>query len=329
MDGKLLAQARKQLETIRHRNEDRQSARQREIYERLPAVRRIDLALQTQMRQLAGVALRRDGTAQQELKALETENLQLQAQRRQLLQAAGYPADYTDDQYDCPLCRDTGTVGGKMCQCLRKLYNAEVTRNLSKLLRGDESFSAFDPHCYSDRPEADGESPRELMVMNRDICRRYADRFSTRSPNMVFSGGPGLGKTFLSACIARTVAEQGFSVAYDSATAALAAFEKEKFSRDLEESAVAGTVVKHYLDCDLMILDDLGTEMNTAFTQSALYTLINQRLIAGRPTIISTNLTEEALSGQYGPQIVSRLLGEYQWLHFRGMDIRRLHTRFP
>ena len=138
-----------------------------------------------------------------------------------------------------------------------------------------------------------------------------------------------MGKTFLSACIARTVSERGFSVAYDSATAALGAFEREKFSRDPDETAEAANTVKHYLNCDLMILDDLGTEMNTAFTQSALYTLINQRLTAGLPMIISTNLTEADLSDRYTPQITSRLLGEYQWLHFVGTDIRRLKERYP
>ncbi len=327
MDGKLLAAARKQLDTIRHRNEDQQSARQREIYEKFPRILQIDQTLHGQMRQLGSLVLEKDGG--ERLRQLEEENLRLQAQRRAILTAAGYPADYTDDHYDCPDCRDTGFVGGKMCHCLRTLYNAEVTRNLSKLLRGDEHFGKFDPHCYSDRPNEHGESPRELMIMNREICSRYAQRFSTASPNMVFSGAPGLGKTFLSACIARTVSERGFSVAYDSATAALGAFEREKFSRDPDETAEAANTVKHYLNCDLMILDDLGTEMNTAFTQSALYTLINQRLTAGLPMIISTNLTESDLSDRYTPQITSRLLGEYQWLHFVGTDIRRLKERYP
>ena len=156
LDGKLLMQARRQLDDIRHRNEDIQSARQREIYEKLPAVRQIDLRLQAQMRELPAVALRRDKGAGEALQALEAENLRLQRERKALLRAAGYPEDYTDDHYDCPTCGDTGYVDGKMCGCLRRLYNREVTRNLSKLLRGDESFDRFDPCCYSDRPDENG-----------------------------------------------------------------------------------------------------------------------------------------------------------------------------
>jgi len=329
LDGKLLAQARKQLDDIRHRNEDRQSARQREVYARLPEVRQIDLALQSQMRELAGLALRRDDGAKEALRRLQEENLRLQARRTELVRAAGYPEDYMADHYDCPDCEDTGFVGGNMCHCLKRLYNAQVTRQLSRLLRGDESFSKFDLRYYSETPNENGDIPRECMEIIRDFCHDYAQHFDGVGPSLVFSGGPGLGKTFLSACIARVVSQRGYSVVYDGATSALSAFEKDKFSRDPEEAAAAGSTVKQYLSCDLMILDDLGTEMNTAFTQSALYTLINQRLTGGKPTIISTNLTEEGLEERYGPQIVSRLLGEYQWLHFMGTDIRRMKQRLP
>lgn len=323
LDGKLLAQARKKLEDIRRHNEDTQSARQREIYAKLPTVRNIDLRLQNQMRELASIAMRRG--AQAELKALEEENLALQARRRELLIAAGYPADYTDDIYDCPDCQDKGyRTDGRMCGCLKRLYNAEVTRDLSGLLKGDERFSMFRLDYYSSQPDHNGNVPREIMEIILTMCKNYALKFSRSSANLVFTGGPGLGKTFLSACIARTVSEKGYSVAYESASAALSAFEKEKFSRDMDETAAAGAKVRRYLDCDLLILDDLGTEMNTAFTQSALYTIINQRLIDGRQTIISTNLDENALAAQYSPQITSRLLGEFQWLRFIGSDIRQL-----
>ena len=117
---------------------------------------------------------------------------------------------------------------------------------------------------------------------------------------------------------------KGLLIDYNVSYIFVGAFEKEKFSRDMDEAAAAGAKVKRYLDCDLLILDDLGTEMNTAFTQSALYTIINQRLIGGKQTIISTNLDEAAMTAQYSPQIVSRLLGEYRWLHFLGSDIRQM-----
>ncbi len=324
-DGKLLAQARKKLEDIRHHNEETQAARQREVYARLPAVRSIDLRLQNQMRELAGIALRKDPEAKAALKALEEENLMLQARRGELLAAAGYPEHYTDDIYTCPDCMDKGYfMDGRMCPCLKRLYNAEVTRDLSGLMKGSESFRSFNLNYYSTQPDRNGVVPREVMETVLEVCKNYALKFSRTSINLVFTGGPGLGKTFLSACIARTVSEKGYSVAYESAAIALGAFEKEKFSRDAEEAAAAGAKVRRYLDCDLLILDDLGTEMITGFTQSALYTLINQRLNEGKQTLISTNLDEAALTALYSPQIVSRLLGRFHWLHFVGSDIRQI-----
>lgn len=142
------------------------------------------------------------------------------------------------------------------------------------------------------------------------------------SGNLLFTGMPGLGKTFLSACIAREVAAKGFSVAYDTAVTLLSAFEQEKFSRSAEEQADAASRVRQLKGCDLLILDDLGTELSSAFTQSALYTLLDGRIRSGRSTIISTNLDRDAIRERYGAALSSRLEGEYQYLRFIGKDIR-------
>lgn len=229
----------------------------------------------------------------------------------------GYEMTYLDDIFSCPVCRDTGYVGGKMCSCLKALYNAELTRELSALLKNnDECFEKFDLSLYG--------SARESMEIVFDTCREYALSFSERSMNLLFQGGTGLGKTFLSACIARVVAENGHSVCYDTASAALEAFETKKFARDAEVAEKASTKVERMLDCELMILDDLGTEMPTPMAVSALYTLINTRLVNGRKTIISTNLEDAELSRRYNPQICSRLDGEFTKLPFFGRDIRVL-----
>lgn len=323
LDGKLLAQARKELEYIRQQNEALQAHRLAEIYAHIPDVQEIDTSLRRQMVQLSRITLARGKTMAEDLAVLEAENLRFQKKRRELLKTSGYPEDYTNEIFTCPHCRDTGYVNGAMCQCLQRLYNAQVTAALSGLLRGDERFEQFSLQYYPDIPDETGNVPRECMAIIRDFCQAYAQQFDRQGPNLVFSGGPGLGKTFLSACIAREVSQRGFSVAYDSVTTALNAFEREKFLRDEEKSA-AGAVVSQYLSCDLMILDDLGTEMITPFTLSALYTLIDRRLSDGKQTIISTNLTEKELERQYTAQIASRLLGCYQWLHFLGNDIRRM-----
>ena len=154
--------------------------------------------------------------------------------------------------------------------------------------------------------------------------KRFADKFPAVSANLLLQGGTGLGKTYLSACIARVIAARGFSVCYDTAAAALDNYERAKFSRDTPDGEAAAVKIRRMESCDLMILDDLGTEMPTPMGQSALYTLVNSRLVNGKKTIISTNLTDEELNKRYTPQIASRILGEFQCLPFVGTDIRRM-----
>ena len=326
-DGQLLARARERLEQQRQDNLAEQQRRLNRVYARVPEIREIDAARRGHMAKLVSLTLSRRSDAAEQIEALKEENLALRARRVELLAEHGWPEDYLDEIHSCPLCRDTGLLeNGKICSCVDKLYNQELTRELSGLLRhGSESFEHFDLTLYSDQKEsAKGISPRELMELNLRICQSFADSFPDVSMNLLMRGGTGLGKTYLSACIARVVAGKGYSVCYDSASTALDAFERQKFSRDSEESAAADTRVKRMLSCDLMILDDLGTEMITSVSVSALYTLLNTRLISRRPIILSTNLSEADLELKYGPQIASRLAGEFYLLPFRGQDIRRL-----
>ena len=156
------------------------------------------------------------------------------------------------------------------------------------------------------------------MEKTFNTCRKYAYTFTERSGNLLFSGDTGLGKTFLSACIARTVADRGYSVVYESAGHLFAKMEQAKFDGDEE----AREEIKKYGACDLLIIDDLGTEMPGQFVTSALYNLVNDRLLAGKPMIISTNLNSEDLGKRYSPQIASRLRGSFTRVAFLGEDIR-------
>ena len=188
---------------------------------------------------------------------------------------------------------------------------------------GGQSFDAFSLEWYSEEgsPEL-GISPRENMDWIYRTCRRYAASFGPGSGSLLFTGDPGLGKTFLSAAIAREVSAEGFSVVYDTAAHVFDRFEARKFGREEGEAVEAD--VDRVLDCDLLILDDLGTEMTTPFVQSALYTIVNGRLLNRQPSILSTNLKLEELARRYGAQTASRLEGEYQVLPFFGEDIRKL-----
>ena len=226
--------------------------------------------------------------------------------------------DYTDDIYTCPRCHDTGYVQGPPCECLLRRYNAELTRDLSRLLQhGDESFEHFDLTLYD-------ENARPKMERVFQVCRSFAQTFRPGTMNLLLQGGTGLGKTYLSACIARVVAGAGYAVAYETAASAFDAFECAKFQRGSADGEAAAQRVEQYLGCDLMILDDLGTEMITAYSTSALYTLINTRLTRAKATIISTNCSNEELQKKYTPQILSRIAGEYQTLPFVGRDIRQI-----
>ena len=162
------------------------------------------------------------------------------------------------------------------------------------------------------------------MELTLAAARAYAEGFGPDSANLLLQGGTGLGKTFLSGCIAKTVSDKGFSVVYLTAQEAFAAFEEQKFSRDAETYAAASEKVKRILRSQLLILDDLGTEMTTGFTQSALYNIVNTRLTERRQTIISTNLDDKALAARYLPQTISRISGEYDTLLFMGEDIRAI-----
>ncbi len=323
-DGKLLARAREQLERRRAANQAEQQRRLSAAYARVPEIQQIDMRMRGQMAELVRLTLTHRQDLAERIDELKKENLDLQVRRAELLVEQGWPVDFLDEICTCPKCRDTGIDNGAPCECLHKLYNQELTKELGVLLRsGDESFERFDLGLYSDEADESGVSPRQNMRLVLSACRKFADNFPQVSSNLLLQGDTGLGKTYLSACIARVVAAKGYSVCYDSAAAALDAFERQKFSRDVEEAENAARRVRQMLSCDLMILDDLGTEMLTPYSISALYTLLNTRLVNGRRMILSTNCPASELLRRYSPQICSRLDGEFLRLPFTGTDIRR------
>jgi DNA replication protein DnaC len=321
-DGKVLRRAAARFEEDKQRRAADFAKRRAAVYSRIPRIEEIDRALRGTMSQIIASAIRRGADPLPALRVIRDENLDLQRERAETLVANGYPMDYLEEKPNCPLCGDTGYRRGEVCACLREYYTREQIRELSHLLdMGTQSFETFDFQWYDDRVSPEMElSPRANMERNFDECQDYARQFSPRSGNLLLSGDPGLGKTFLSACIARVVSESGHSVVYDTASHIFAQFETAKFRRDAEEDAARD--VARCMQCDLLIVDDLGTEMTTALVTSALYELVNTRLVTGKKTIISTNLSPDAIGRRYGGQILSRIEGEYQILPFFGADIR-------
>ena len=324
-EASVLSRATRRLEEERRRREEAIARRKEEIYAQLPRLREIDRELKGTVYQIIASSLREGRDPAPSIQVIKDHNLSLQAERTHLLLQNGWGADALDELPACPKCNDTGWVGARMCTCLKKLCGEEQIKELSKLLDlGEQSFETFSMDYYSPLAWPGEEiSPRENMEFIFDMCSNYARKFGRfRLRNLFLSGPPGLGKTFLSACIARTVSENGFSVVYDTAVNVFARFEEQKFARDRLDAEEARDETRRYLGCDLLILDDLGSELTTPFVQSALYTLVNARLMANKQTVISSNLTMAQVRQRYTPQIASRLEGEYRVLPFYGEDIR-------
>lgn len=321
-DRKLLAAARRELERERTARSEEFEARRREVYAHEPRIRAIDRTLSQTAASVLRAALNTGGDPAAAIEQLRGQNLALQAERAGLLSRMGLPADYLTEKPMCEKCGDTGYAGSATCECIKTRYAALLREQLSAVLPiRDQNFAHFRMDYYSTRPDARlGLSPRENMEYNLDECKAYAEKFGPHSPNLLLYGSTGLGKTFLSSCIAEAVAARGFSVAYDTAINIVAAYETIKFGNGDGEAAAERAA--RYERADLLIIDDMGTEMGTAFTVSALYNLINNRLMAGRPMIVNTNLPPEALAEKYSPAVASRLLGEFVSLRFFGDDIR-------
>lgn len=326
-DKKLLAAARRELERERAARADELEERKRAVYAREPRIRAIDRELSATAASVLRAALESGGDPAAAIEQLRERNLSLQAERASLLGQLGLPGDYLTDKPLCPKCGDTGYDGSATCSCVRERYARLLKEQLSTVLPiQDQNFSCFNMNYYSTRPDARlGLSPRENMEYNLDECKAYAANFGKDSPNLLLYGSTGLGKTFLSTCIAEAVSARGFSVAYDTAINIVAAYETIKFGNGDGEAAAERAA--RYERADLLIIDDMGTEMGTAFTVSALYNLINNRLMAKRPMIVNTNLMPEALSEKYSPAVASRLLGEFMALRFFGDDIRLLKKK--
>ena len=264
------------------------------------------------------------GALEEQLAALRRENEEAQQLCSQLLVQNGYPADYLELHYHCERCNDTGYCNGHYCDCLQKEIAAAGIRKMNESAQLQLCrFDQFSLDYYKGRTTENGTDCYQTMKRILAACENYAATFSKDSPSLLFVGRTGLGKSHLSLSIAREVLAKGYDVIYDSIINLLEQVEKEHFGRETAELDTLGLLLK----VDLLILDDLGTEFNTAFYLSAIYNIINTRLNRGLPTIISTNLELMALRSRYEERIVSRLFAMYETMYFLGSDIRLLKKK--
>lgn len=290
--------------------------RKAEMEATIPGFQELDAALsQTGTRIMKAALSHRLDEAT--MTTIREDNRLLREKRGDLLRRYGYPADYTDIHYTCETCSDTGYCGINMCSCMRReLIQAGIeSAGLSALIK-TQSFDTFRLDYYKDKD-------RTLMESNVRRLMQFANGFSaTTSDSWLFFGATGLGKTHLSTAVASVVIQQGFDVIFDSVQEILAVYEEERFSHGEGIQHQKGRTVEALMDCDLLIMDDLGAEVTNQFTVSSLYSMINTRINRGKSTIINTNLTQGEIRTRYTDRIASRLFGEYIPLLFHGVDVR-------
>ncbi len=297
--------------------EEEAARRTEELHRKSPELRALDRTLSMTGVKIAMAALGTGEEYKEKLAEVERENKELQARRAAILLELGYPADYTKPPYECHKCNDSGFVGTKMCECMRRdlILAAYESSGIGALLR-KQGFDNFKLDYYLAGEE------RDRMVRNLTLLREYAENFTTQSDSLIFCGQTGLGKTHLSTAVARRVIERGFDVYYTTALQMFGDFEHARFGTEMGMESVVS--LDRYTSCELLILDDLGTEVSNQFTNSCLYMVLNERINKGLPTIVSTNLSGKEIKQRYTDRIASRILGDFKPFLFMGTDIRRL-----
>lgn len=302
-----------EFEAKRLKNESQRQVRLNEAYSALPELEKIDKELsKTGVNAMACAMAGKEGLSER-LNALKERNLELQKMRAELLLSAGYAEDYTDLKYDCPICQDYGAYNGKMCSCYKTRIIEEQFKQsgISSLVK-TQSFETFSVDLYENCEEM-----KELY----NYAINYVKNFDKIKENVLLVGGTGLGKTHISTAIAKALIENGHNVVFECAQNVFFDFESDRF---LDRFGGEEPVSTKYLDCDLLIIDDLGAENISAFSVSCLYNIINTRLNKNLPIIASTNFSSKELRQKYHDRITSRLFGEFNIKMFQGKDIRQV-----
>jgi DNA replication protein DnaC len=259
------------------------------------------------------------------LKNLKEKTAVLKSHQTALLTAKGYPPDYLELHYQCNKCKDTGYIGNEKCTCLKQaianiIYNdSNINLNLKK-----ENFNCFNFAYYSDDyiDKTIGLSPLSNMQKIVAGCKNYIKHFDKKHDNLFLMGNTGVGKTFLANCIAKELLDRGNTVIYLTAFRLFDILEKHKFKKNEDNANIVSNQFNYILEADLMIIDDLGTELSNSFTTSQLYLVINERLLKQKSTLISTNLSLENLNLNYSERVYSRIISNFTIIRIIGEDIR-------
>lgn len=312
----------REYDYLRQRNKRALDERIKEAYSRAPELKALEEEMISLAAQSGRLALRGDESS---LKSLKARTLELKARQMELLLENGFAVTHLDMQYQCSKCKDTGYLENEKCNCMKQaiadlMYSGS---NIKEIL-AKENFSQFSFRYYSDDyvDEVLGLSPLSNMQKVVANCKNFIKHFHKSNENLLLLGNTGVGKTFLANCIAKELLDKGYTVIYLTAFRLFDILEKNKFEKDESSSYEASNQFEYILDCDLLIIDDLGTELNNSFTNSQLYLIINERLLRQKSTVISTNLSLTNINTIYGERIFSRLASSYHAHRIIGEDIR-------
>ncbi len=308
------------LERKREAAEQALEKRRELLYLRSPRAQAIEYEL-SKTSVAAARAVVSGANVREELMKLKESNLVLQKELANIIAGFGFQPDYLEEWHDCDKCGDTGFIDGRMCDCMKKLVRELAYDRLNKMSPlALSDFESFDTRYYSKAKMPDSNIiPYNHMQGVLNFCRKYADEFSLHSDSLLFQGLPGLGKTHLSLAIAKTAIDKGFGVIYVSAPMILRKIENEHFDFDNKDKSTERMVS----ECDLLILDDLGTEFVSRFSTSTVYNILNSRMMSSKPTIISTNMSGKELQEIYNGRILSRIIGSFRRVSFVGTDVRQ------
>ncbi len=310
--------AEQALKDRREQAERLASMRRREFLGKYPEL----LEIENEMKNAALEVIRSVGANGKnvDISAVAKRNLEAQEAKRELIKSAGYPEDYLDTPYSCKVCKDTGIDNGKLCKChLQLLQQLSIGELACSPMLASSTFDTFDLKYYSDIKDSSlgGYSPKEYMGGCYGMLKAYAESFLPNSNSFFFSGGTGLGKTHLALAVLNKVTALGYTVYYNTASTIVKELEKERFGRSND------SIEEEIFKADLIIIDDLGSEFSTPFSQSAVNDLINNAILSGKAMIIISNLSVKELEEKYGQRVTSRL-NSFEIIEFVGEDIRQL-----
>ncbi|MBE5913073.1 MAG: AAA family ATPase [Pseudobutyrivibrio ruminis] len=302
------------------RNNQIVSYRTKELYSAVPALSELDDEVSKVS--VSSITAIFEGKSISEASADSKRKLsQLKERRMQLIKSAGFPVDYLEPPYDCPDCKDTGYINGKRCHCFKQAAINIVYRqsNISNIL-AKENFNSFDLNVYDedyyeDNSDIDARSNAKIAL---ERAKNFVQNFREKGGNLLLLGQTGCGKTFLSNCIAKALLDEGISVIYFTASELFRVFEEQTFKKNANVADLHDQI----FDCDLLIIDDLGTEFQNSFTTARLFQCLNERLLRSKSTIISTNFSLEDLRDTYSERITSRVFSNYETIKLIGNDIR-------